>query len=247
MLYYSPGNLGLAKVEVRQTLDGLDIDLSEEALKYGWNGRSKIAIEFIVDPNVKIGSSLTTKAAIVTGNLPEGSEVYIINHGYIVGRGGTGGYGVTNTSPALGGAGGNGGDAIKTDVLMYIDNKGTIAGGGGGGSGSANPAPSGETYDDPGGGGGGGAGYLGGAPGNHSSIGHGIRPGWGTLVSGGRAGYSWVGDGKGSAVPAGAGGSLGYPGGRGQAGGYPGRAGNYIVNNHLVEWITEGIRLGGSY
>ena len=93
-------------------------------------------------------------AAMVVGDFPRG--LTIINNGFIMGRGGNGGFN---------GPGQDGGDAIKitgNPSLVTIDNtNGGIAGGGGGGGGNT----SGRTQIKSGGGGGAGGGQGGGSSG----------------------------------------------------------------------------------
>ena len=85
---------------------------------------------------------------MIIGNFPEG--LTLINNGFIMGRGGNGGYGISGTT--LNGQ--NGGDAIKIigdSGAITIENVNGAIGGGGGGGGGA-----GGTYYNGGGGGAGG-------------------------------------------------------------------------------------------
>lgn len=73
--------------------------------------------------------------ALLTGVLPEGSTLTIINNGWIVGAGGVGGeysrVGVAYARPT------NGGDALGLQFATELENNGNIWGGGGGGSGGS--------------------------------------------------------------------------------------------------------------
>ncbi len=115
-------------------------------------------------------------AAMVIGDFPRG--LTIINNGFIMGRGGNGGFN---------GPGQDGGDAIKitgNPSLVTIDNtNGGIAGGGGGGGGNT----SGRTRIKSGGGGGAGGGQGGG------SSGVGAGPPGGAPGEAGQNGGAYVG------------------------------------------------------
>lgn len=129
-------------------------------------------IRFIVDDNVNVIAPNTETPAIEDGlNWPAGAQIILENHGRILGRGGDGGrsayyYTMWNSKdepqydanfnysrPAE--AGGNGGTAIKGNML--VENYGLIAGGGGGGGGLGIYAKAGTKYYLGGGGTGGGA------------------------------------------------------------------------------------------
>ena len=98
-----------------------------------------------------MGSASVSEPALTTGNLSNGSNIIIVNNGYIVGKGGGGGNypgGKTSGLP-----GGNGGNALEILTETSIKNTGIIGGGGGGG-GAGGGSSCGECYDDRGAGGG---------------------------------------------------------------------------------------------
>lgn len=215
-----------------------------------------------------IGSSSTSSHALdVDASWAAGDEVFIINNGYIVGRGGNGGFGGGDQGWMFQ-PGAAGGPALRAQRLTSITNNGTIGGGGGGGGGGSNGyvgvanknGQGSTTYAATGGGGGGGAGQYGGGPGqngdgpgNWFDVGGGglFTGGSGSLVSGGGGGggggYGFYGLYGGSG---GTGGALGQPGAIGNAGtnNGPGRdggsAGRAITGNSNIIWTVPGIRLG---
>jgi len=126
---------------------------AEDSQEFDANGNKRPVYIYSDDPsNVKA-------AALEIGNFPRGLK--IINKGFIMGRGGNGGYNYfgfragerCNIEAGRAASGQDGGDAIKllgSDGPITIDNtSGAIAGGGGGGAGA---------YSGNGSGGGGGAG-----------------------------------------------------------------------------------------
>ena len=139
----------------------------------------------IVNPGVVVGSTSTESSAMVIPSLLNASTVRVINNGFIVGRGGSGGAGFSWWPPATR-DGTSGGPALELNWPITLENYGTVGGGGGGGGGS-NTTASNQTYDDPGGSGGGGAGQQPGSPGNVGPL-----PSYwgepGTLTQGGAGG-----------------------------------------------------------
>jgi hypothetical protein len=107
-----------------------------------------------VESGVEVYASNGTQEGFSTGTgWVAGSNLYLINLGYIMGRGGAGGAGGAAT--AAGDPGGNGMNAIELGYNLTITNaNGYIIGGGPGGGGGGG-GPSSQT----GGGGGGGAPY----------------------------------------------------------------------------------------
>jgi len=128
---------------------------------------------WINEGDISAGASGTY--AVDTGTFPAGSTLFIVNKGYIRGRGGKGGH----TSKTRSGksyvwryhAGNPGLDALKVQFDCTIDNgQGYIWGGGGGGGASKSGGKSvvyleggGGAGDDPGAAGGGPSGYNGSA------------------------------------------------------------------------------------
>ena len=204
-----------------------------------------VNVTLTINSGVVVGSASVSEPALTTGNLSNGSNIIIVNNGYIVGKGGGGGNypgGKTSGLP-----GGNGGNALEILTETSIKNTGIIGGGGGGG-GAGGGSSCGECYDDPGAGGGGGAGLDAGEGGTSPGAGGTYTGSSGTLLSGGAGGtvgphggsseWSQSGDG-------GNGGSLGSDGQNGETGnGYPGgvgeNAGNAVTGNSLVTWTAQG-------
>lgn len=236
-----------------------DYNLYNAMVAAGWDGQRAVNVNLTIDSGIIFSSSANTIPAFTVGALPANSSVYIINNGFIVGRGGQGvGKGTpTQTSYNLTApASANGGTAFTTTIPVSIDNlNGTIGGGGGGG----------------------GAGGSTGADCSCSSCGGVSLAGMG--VGGGGAGFGSAGTGYGTwrnntqyfglltstagtstAAGAangsgGAGGTLGQAGGTGsgsvqcgytnQSGpGTGGTAGDCTSGNSNITWINNGIRLG---
>ncbi|OIR06039.1 phage tail fiber adhesin Gp38 [mine drainage metagenome] len=216
-----------------------DYNLYNDAIASGWDGVAALIANVSVNGGVVVsGSSTSTYAFSITGNYPSGSSLsVVINSGaYVVGKGGTSGYGTPwNAQATNGGAGGNGMlITASPSANLKISNYGVIAGGGGGGGGGG--ANSGYWGVD----GGGGAGY-----GLTSNIGSPYHSTNGSLTTGG-PGVS--GSGGNLAGWGGAGGALGMPGSscRGPQGGagYGGAAGQATVGAALATWLATGTRLG---
>ena len=109
---------------------GTNLDLRTQAIASGWNGVRPVAV--YIPSGVIIGSTSTSSYALtIQGSFPNG--VTLINNGYIVGMGGSGGstpYGGYGYSQN----GTSGGPALQVLTSVTITNNGTIGGGGGGGS-----------------------------------------------------------------------------------------------------------------
>lgn len=120
----------------------------------------------VINSGVKITASTRLTIAFSTGTLFAGASLKIINQGFIVPAGGSGGRGGVKDGPdpAINSTPGtSGGTGMSFQCNATIDNlSGLIAGGGGGGGGGNSD---GVTVDSAGGGGGGGAGDIGGAGG----------------------------------------------------------------------------------
>lgn len=168
------------------TTNQKELNLRTWALSNGWDGASIARI--IISSGVYVWSDNTSVAALTTGVFSNG--VTIINQGFIMGKGGTGGsyeqggvYGVPATA---------GGIAIAMNSPTTIDSRNGYIGGGGGGGGRGTAA-----VDSLGGavklaGGGGGAG-------------------------GGQGGFTTVSYSRGIRANGGAGGSIGQSGSNGSA------------------------------
>ncbi|MBI3715653.1 MAG: hypothetical protein HY255_06635 [Betaproteobacteria bacterium] len=162
-----------------------------------------------VDVTVTIGSGIKVSEMRALSFAP-GSRVFIVNNGFILGAGGTGGYGgsIYGTDIFAGFQGnngtnaGNGTDALQSNCRLILTNaSGAIyAGGGGGAGGTAGGVQGSYPYPGPptsracgGSGGGGGQGYPGGA-GGFGGAGYGD----GTTVANGGNGNSGSFAGRGS-------------------------------------------------
>ena len=219
-----------------------------------------------VNSGVYVGSpSDGTSYAISADGFASGDIIHIVNNGYILGRGGTGGggsVGVVSKAPS-GNAGGRG---IYTTANTNITNNGTIAGGGGGGGGAGGlRSHSGNVWAVGASGGGGGAGYQGGTGGAKSVSFCSVSPlaqngNTGTQTTGGTGGGGTTTtcdqSGPSYTYSGGTGGNLGQAGTAGATsnavyydwvaitGGDGGAAGYYLVGNSNVTWVATGTRLG---
>lgn len=205
--------------------DTYNYNIYNQAVSAGWtNGMSVV---LTINSGVSVGSTSTGQPGLVTGSFPVGTNVSIINNGYVVGMGGVGGYDLSN--------GASGGTAFVAQATVSITNSGVIGGGGGGGGG-------GETCYSPSVGqecGGGGAGYDPGRGGYNPALGgHYCGESWGgvsTLTSGG------IGEDQGNGATGGNGGDLGMPGQNGSGdcgGGLGGPAGVAVVGNSYITWVS---------
>jgi hypothetical protein len=138
-------------------------------------GESKL--ELTINSGVYLYATNVTTFGLKLIDFSPGDTINIINNGYILGKGGKGGYGQGLREPStLAGAGQAGGAAISISCNVTITNNSYIAGGGGGGGGANTLNWSPEGLSGGGGGGagggeggdnntGGGKGGLGGGPG----------------------------------------------------------------------------------
>jgi len=187
--------------------DSTNVDLRAFAIAQGWNQNDPLVYQVLSGVYVS-GNSPLSPALLITGSYPGG--LHIINNGYIIGCGGTGGRGDTHydgyATDTPGTSGGDGGTAIRITSIgqaIYITNNGIIAGGGGGGGGGRGGGNGGQTGGGGGGGGGrtgkiassggagGGATWYNGQPGvngNHTSQGVGGAGGGGWSSAGGNGG-----------------------------------------------------------
>lgn len=202
-------------------------------------------VTLTINSGIYVGSSSTAGIALdVDTSWNAGDKITIVNNGFIVGRGGTGGNGGGYINAGINAGLSAGGPALRVQRAVSISNAGTIGGGGGGGGGGAwgGYVTIGDGgYSNGGGGGGGGQGYSGGGagsgggasvPGNGGSSGNpGTSSGPGTGGSGGSF----------ASAPGGSGGTGGTLGAAsGAAGGNCTTAGS----NANITWISTGTRLG---
>ncbi len=203
-------------------------------------------LDVIVEPGVTVSSATSTLPAMTLGTLPAGTTVRITNQGAIVGTGGAGGNGGSQTGSftcAPPTAGESGGPALEITTNTVIDNRLGIIGGGGGGGGGGGAGSFRCRTPGSGGGGGaqGGAGGLGGsgldAAGNPISA----NDGSAGATTGGAGGSPVSGGGTG-----GRGGDYGRPGesgslgggAGGQPGGLGGAAGDAVwADGYLLDWV----------
>lgn len=178
-------------------------------------------ITFIIDQGVVVGSKAKNLPAIDTGIWPAGFKPTIVNRGFIVGKGGNGGYAS---------AGEDGGLAFKASSSVIVDNTdGVIGGGGGGGGGVTRLDGSGSQPERRG---------FGGAGAIVGSGNVGISKTPPSLEFGGRwAGSSDTTSGQG-------GGDLGQDGDKGVGPNefhWPaGKAGTAVQGDTLVTWLSTG-------
>jgi hypothetical protein len=123
-------------------LNCFNFNLRQKAIEHGWDTVKKLNAVITVIENVYIGSHTTDTASFSTGaGFPAGSQLSLINNGFILGRGGNGGYGPnvasmnTQVGAALSTGATSGGPALLVEYPIHIDNRNTIGGGGGGGAG----------------------------------------------------------------------------------------------------------------
>jgi hypothetical protein len=221
---------------------------------------SPVTVYVTIASGVQILASANTNYAFNVGSFPTGSKIYIINNGYIIGRGGQG-LGKTNSYYGQGSipSYAYGGPAFYTSVPIIFDNTyGVIGGGGGaggvGGSTGGDCSCSGcgcGSYSNGNGISGGGAGYGSAGSGICTyTVGCGFS---GALTYSGAGGLSTAG-GPGCVSNAGASGGLGASGASGsggsicgwvQAGSGPGASGgSAVVGNANITWINTGNRYG---
>jgi hypothetical protein len=206
-----------------------NFNLRNSMIAAGYSGSGAFVATVTVNSGAYIYSTSISNPAFTTGSLT-GGDIYLINNGHIVGKGGTGGLGNNGSPNPLT----SGGLALQILAATKITNNGTIGGGGGGGGGAG--------FDRGPSGGGGGAGFGCGSQGGAN----------GSLTAGGAGA-----PGGGSGGVGGAGGSLGGTGGNGPSytyrllslvatgAGQSGAAGGAAVSgNSLITWLVTGTRLG---
>jgi inhibitor of cysteine peptidase len=206
---------GFDKIDVSVTTDKVNYDVKTALIAAGWDGVTKIDATITIASGVKLyGNSASAYGMYIQGIFPATSKVNIVNNGYILGYGGSGGaavyvyyYDYAFIYPA-GYPGGYGGNAllVSAATTVNISNFGTIAaGGGGGGSAGASYGSAGGGY---------GAGNS------------------GSLVPSGNGGAFGIAGGNGA--------GYGYSGGGG-AGGQPGIA---TVGAGNANWLVLGTVIG---
>ena len=215
-------------------------------------------ITLVINSGIFVSSNTTGGAGLlVDTSWSPGDTLAIVNSGFIVGMGGSGGNGAYRISktgyPAT--AGGGGGLALQAQRAVSVNNAGTIAGGGGGGGAgdirsvvSPGEPPTSTTVYGGGGGGGrtGSTNSPGGAGGyNSPATEQAGRPGNpGTLSAAGTGGSgSFPGTGGYSGATGGGWGAAGSSGaGPDSSGG--GSGGAAISGNSNITWVATGTRIG---
>lgn len=189
-----PGGVGRAIII---DADTLDFNLRAEYDRIYTPPEEGGELTVIVESGVRVGSSSFSSAeSFRLGDWPSGFQITLINNGYIVGRGGSGGPGLFS------GDGSPGATALYTRHPLTIKNYGIIGGGGGGGGGGVRSGQNAIW-----GGGGGGAGHLPGSSGPSANVSPSTQAG---LLEGGKGG-------AGHDIYGGNGGGLGQPGGQGKS------------------------------
>lgn len=245
-----------APSEITRTISASTSDVNMAAL-FG-NPTAAGTYVLTVNSGVYVTATSTATAALSTGSFPAGSVVRIVNNGYIVGKGGTGGNGATAPASTTvpfntavfghGSSGLAGGAAIAATVPLAVSNAGYIFGGGGGGGGGGSYASrsimSSLSISGGGGGGGAGNGYFG-SGGASATPGSNGTAGSTTGGSGGAGGLVVVFTTTVFGGAGGTGGDYGQPGlsgtdaysgpGTGAAGGAAGKA--VITNGNTITWL----------
>lgn len=206
--------------------DTTNYNLRSAALAGGWDGVKPLLATVTINSGVVVSSNSTSTPAFDTGSgFPAGTQLTLINNGYVCGMGGAGGsYG----------AGKPGGAALTAQFSLNVTNNQILAGGGGGGG-------SGQVSARGGGGGrtgrfnseGGYSANVAGPPGTFNSGG---APGYGGSPATTGPGYAndYGGGGGGWGAAGGSGGGL-YTGGAG---------GPSVTGNAYITWLATGTRYG---
>jgi hypothetical protein len=130
-----------------------ELNLYSYLIAAGWNGQA--AVQVTIAPGVYIWSDATSVPALNTGGAYPGG-LTLINQGFIMGKGGDGGYmqadRTTSVAPTAGGP------ALWLTTPITLNNAAGYIGGGGGGGAGASGAPVAFTIENAYSAGGGGAG-----------------------------------------------------------------------------------------
>jgi hypothetical protein len=196
----------------------------------------KTDVTITVNSGVYVWASSTGNYALNITGATAGDTVTLVNSGYIMGMGGTGGWNQTTAATA-------GGPAMSISRPVSIQNNGYIGGGGGGGAGGVNTS----SYTGGGGAGGGDGGRFTGFPNTFNA-------GGGPGAAGAGGNTSQVGGGGGRIMPGTGGASVSVVGASnpyggdtyvaGNGGGAGGSGSVYYKNSSSVNSATSGA--GGS-
>lgn len=224
---------GVSGFQFKQTIsaDTTNYNLRSAALAGGWDGVKPLLATVTINSGVVVSSDNTTTPAFDTGSgFPAGSQLELVNNGYVCGMGGRGGSNYNSSHQG-------GGTALRASFPLSVTNVGVIAGGGGGGrEGSGDP-------DYAAGGGGGRSGRHNSAGGTGYYYG-----GAGTFSSGGGGGNGGAGGttGPGGDAASGLGGGGGGWGSNGGGNGWyaGGAGGSSVTGNSYITWLATGTRYG---
>jgi uncharacterized Zn-binding protein involved in type VI secretion len=107
------------------TVSTNNYNLRASAVAAGWNQVAPLIATVIIAQGVVIGSAGVSTPSFRTGSVfPSGSKLYLINNGYIVGRGGIGGGGTRGTGFAGSGGGGGAGTVLGPAGLGNVGTNG---------------------------------------------------------------------------------------------------------------------------
>ena len=120
-----------------------NFDLRKAIVDAGWNQVQPVNATLTIAIGIYVTSISTGSYAVyISPAFPAGSNLTLINNGYIIGKGGNGGTGGSTGTMTLTGAkgvagynGNAGGPALYVGYSTSITNNGLIGGGGGGGGG----------------------------------------------------------------------------------------------------------------
>lgn len=107
------------------TADMFNFNSSTVLANSSWDGVLPVVLTVNIADGIVVSGNNTSTPAFVVNALPNGSQVFINNNGFIIGMGGHGG----NAQQA----GGSGGIALHTLTNIALTNTGTIGGAGGAG------------------------------------------------------------------------------------------------------------------
>ena len=209
------------------TADMFNFNSSTVLANSGWDGVTPVILTVNIASGTVVSGNNTSTPAFVVNALPNGSQVFINNNGYIIGMGGKG----AGADHVVAGAGG---PAMNIAAACSITNNGTIGGGGGGGGSGTLIAA------DNIGGGGGRSGRV------NSAAGIGSGGWYGTAGT-----FSAAGSGSApiNGYYGGAGGNWGTAGANGTSTGTAsnyigGRGGAAVIGNSLINWVSVGTIMG---
>lgn len=217
------------KFEPTISADTINYNLRAAAVSAGWNQTDSLIATVTINSGIVVSSNNTGIPAFDTGStFPAGSQLRLVNNGYVCGMGGAGADGSADM------AGYPGGPALTARFALAVTNSQVLAGGGGGGALGGGGGRTGRVNSAAG---------LFGSPGTFASGGNGIGDNLGgTTGPADHGGYQPAGGGGWGA----AGGTslwspeygeavLTVPGGAGGAS---------VTGNSYITWLATGTRYG---